>query len=88
MNLRSVAYNAILAYLDVVANFLGAYNAVLVDINVITDVHLGVLEAPLMFYSARSQYALFPNIAIKAHSNLCKITSEHDSMLDNCLAFN
>ena len=86
MNLDTVTNHAVLADLYIVSNLLSTNNAILVNVDIVSDDHLGVPEATLLLHVARSDHALLPDNGINAHRDLCEVTTEDGARLNNCLA--
>ena len=86
VNLDPMTYDAILANLYVVSDLLGANDTVFVDVNIVTNDHLGVSQTALLLYVTRSNDTLFTDNRVDAHRDLCEVTSQHGARLYDCLA--
>ena len=86
MDLRPVANDTIFANLNIVADFEGTDDAVLVDVDVISNGHFGVLKSALLFHEAGSNHALLSYDGKSADRYSCKVTSQNSSCLDNGLS--
>jgi hypothetical protein len=81
-----VSNDAIFANLNIIANFECADDAIFIDVNIVTDGHLGIFESPLLLHETRPDYALLSNNCKSSNRNSRKVTSEDCSCLDNGFA--
>ena len=86
MNLYAVADHAVLADLHVISDLVRADDALLVDVYVVADDHLGVAETPLLLDITRPDNTLFTDDRVDAHGYLGEVAPEHRPRLNDGLA--
>lgn len=88
VDLYAVADHTVLADLHIVANFVCADHALLIDIDIVTDDHLCVAEAALLLDVTRPYDTLFTNNCIDAHRYLREVATKNRTCLNNGLSIN
>ena len=72
-----MAYDTVLAYLDVVSYLESINHTVFVDVNAVSNRHLHVLQSALMLGVGGPDDALFSDDGVKAYDDLSQVGSDH-----------
>ena len=83
-----MADDTVLTNLYVIANLESANDAVFVYVNIISDCHSGIFESSLLLHITWSNYAFLSYHSENSNLNISKVTPQHCTSLNNCLAVN